>query len=163
MYKPHSIFSVCYIHLLVLNLHTAENIKSLEKLPPGQHYDIIVLDGTWRQARDIFANNPFLCKARQVRFSRQFQCFILMATTPQLACIAGIKLGERGSKLGRIQDFREGDLKYGSPKAVPFTGCGIPCRRFLASPARRSKVLRNGIFSNLRPSQHVKMFHFLLI
>jgi len=141
-------------------LHTAENIKSLEKLPPGQHYDIIVLDGTWRQARDIFANNPFLCKARQVCFSRQFQCFILIATTPKLACIAGIKLGERGRELGQIQDFREGGLKYGSPKAVPCTGSGIPCR-FLASPVRGS--LRNGISGNLRPSQRVKMFYFLLI
>ena len=51
---------------------TAENIKTLEKPPPGQHYDIIVLDGTWRQAKDIFTNNPFLCQARQVSFSRQF-------------------------------------------------------------------------------------------
>jgi len=68
-----------------------------------------------------------------------------MATTPQLACIVGIKLGERGRELGRIQDFREADLKCASPKAVPFMGCGIPCRRFLASPVRRSKVLRNGM------------------
>ena len=45
---------------------TAVNINTLERLSPGEHYDIIVLDGTWRQARDIFNNNPFLCQARQV-------------------------------------------------------------------------------------------------
>lgn len=50
---------------------TAENIKTLEQPPPGEHYDIIVLDGTWRQARDIFNNNSFLCQARQVGCNRE--------------------------------------------------------------------------------------------
>ena len=44
----------------------AENITKMDKLAPGEHYDIIVLDGTWRQAKDIFHNNPFLCQATQV-------------------------------------------------------------------------------------------------
>ena len=49
----------------------AENIKKMDKLAPGEHYDIIVLDGTWRQAKDIFHNNPFLCQARQVSLNSE--------------------------------------------------------------------------------------------
>lgn len=53
-----------------ISLFTAENINTLSDSPLGENYDIIVLDGTWRQAKDIFHNNPFLCQARQVGFQR---------------------------------------------------------------------------------------------
>lgn len=75
VYTPHA-FANKNINFIVCSSMctvscTAENIKTLGPPPPGEHYDIIALDGTWRQARDIFNNNPFLCQARQVSFNRE--------------------------------------------------------------------------------------------
>ncbi|XP_074628834.1 tRNA-uridine aminocarboxypropyltransferase 2-like isoform X2 [Acropora palmata] len=61
---------------------TAENIKSLKQLPPGEHYDVIVLDGTWRQVKDIFNNNPFLCQARQVQLEHDSISEYIIRTQP---------------------------------------------------------------------------------
>lgn len=81
-YNPHGFandinFIVC--SSMCTLFYTAENIKTLGPPPPGEHYDIIVLDGTWRQARDIFNNNPFLCQARQVSCKRESYGTILIA------------------------------------------------------------------------------------
>lgn len=70
---------------------TAENIKTLEKPPPGQHYDIIVLDGTWRQAKDIFTNNPFLCQARQVQLEHDHISEYVIRTQPNSKSLCTIE------------------------------------------------------------------------
>ncbi|XP_058963546.2 tRNA-uridine aminocarboxypropyltransferase 2-like [Pocillopora verrucosa] len=61
---------------------TAENIKTLGEPPLGENYDIIVLDGTWRQAKDIFHNNPFLCQARQVQLVHDHISEYVIRTQP---------------------------------------------------------------------------------
>jgi len=70
---------------------SAVNINTLERLSPGEHYDIIVLDGTWRQARDIFNNNPFLCQARQVQLEHDHISEYVIRTQPNSKSLCTIE------------------------------------------------------------------------
>lgn len=70
---------------------SAENIESLEQLSPGEHYDVIVLDGTWRQAKDIFNNNPFLCQARQVQLQHDSISEYVIRTQPNSKSLCTIE------------------------------------------------------------------------
>jgi len=54
-------------------LPLAENIKKMDKLAPGEHYDIIVLDGTWRQAKDIFHKHVFRKVETILRWNLHFE------------------------------------------------------------------------------------------
>lgn len=69
----------------------AANIKSLEQLSPGEHYDIIALDGTWRQAKDIFNNNPFLGQARQVQLEHDHVSEYVIRTQPNSKSLCTIE------------------------------------------------------------------------
>ncbi|XP_073244458.1 tRNA-uridine aminocarboxypropyltransferase 2-like [Porites lutea] len=69
----------------------AENIKKMDKLAPGEHYDIIVLDGTWRQAKDIFHNNPFLRQARQVQLEHDHISEYVIRTQPNSKSLCTIE------------------------------------------------------------------------
>ena len=58
-----------------------------------------------------------------------------------------------------IRDFREGDSRYGPPKAVPYRGGGGGSEGILPRKTLKIKVLGNVISGILRPSQRVTMSH----
>ncbi|CAN7940417.1 unnamed protein product [Ixodes hexagonus] len=78
-----------------LVLYPGPNAEPLEELPTvgerGRGYNLILLDGTWSQARSLFHNSPQLHRLRQVQINPNRTSGYVIRTQPTRECLSTVE------------------------------------------------------------------------
>lgn len=78
-----------------LVLYPGPNAEPLEALPTvsqrGRGYNLILLDGTWSQARSLFHNSPHLHTLRQVQINPNQTSGYVIRTQPTRECLSTVE------------------------------------------------------------------------
>lgn len=78
-----------------LVLYPGPNAEPLEGLPTvsqrGRGYNLILLDGTWSQARSLFHNSPHLHTLRQVQINPNQTSGYVIRTQPTRECLSTVE------------------------------------------------------------------------
>ncbi|XP_026576101.1 DTW domain-containing protein 2 [Pseudonaja textilis] len=68
----------------------ATNLEEMD-LSPTNSYAIIIIDGTWSQAKDIFLKNPLFQMPKQVQLKTSFSSQYIIRTQPTNACLSTLE------------------------------------------------------------------------
>lgn len=78
-----------------LVLYPGPNAEPLEDLPTvrerGRGYNLVLLDGTWSQARSLFHNSPHLHRLRQVQINPNRTSSYVIRTQPTRECLSTVE------------------------------------------------------------------------
>ncbi|XP_070598969.1 tRNA-uridine aminocarboxypropyltransferase 2 [Erythrolamprus reginae] len=68
----------------------ATNLEEMD-LSSTDSYTIIIIDGTWSQAKDIFLKNPLFQMPKQVQLKTSFSSQYIIRTQPTNACLSTLE------------------------------------------------------------------------
>lgn len=91
-----------------LLLYPSKDSIAMEELDPSDGpFNLILLDGTWPQARSIYATSPLLHKMRQVRLVMSRISNYVIRTQPMEGCLSTLETAaEALAVLERDERFR---------------------------------------------------------
>uniref|UniRef100_A0A3B3QM80 tRNA-uridine aminocarboxypropyltransferase n=1 Tax=Paramormyrops kingsleyae TaxID=1676925 RepID=A0A3B3QM80_9TELE len=69
----------------------AENLEDMEKEPSTSAHNIIIIDGTWSQARDMFLRNALFRLPKQVQLRNTLSSQYVIRTQPTNMCLSTLE------------------------------------------------------------------------
>ncbi|MBN3310685.1 DTWD2 protein, partial [Amia calva] len=69
----------------------AENLEELDLDSSSAAYNIIIIDGTWSQAKDMFYRNPLFRLPKQVQLKTTLSSQYVIRTQPTNACLSTLE------------------------------------------------------------------------
>lgn len=110
---------------------------ALDELEPGKERDLIVIDGTWVQARNLFNHTPALQTLRRVKLPRGEKSRYRIRLQPRGECVSSLEATVRA--LGAL----EGDTARFEPLLAAFD-------RMIDRHIERAKAAGREIFRDIR-------------
>ena len=73
-------------------LYPGPGSEPLEEVEPGSVETLVILDGTWEQARKIFSRNPAVAALRKVSLAVSTPSQYIVRTQPNSACMSTLEV-----------------------------------------------------------------------
>ncbi|XP_056146530.1 tRNA-uridine aminocarboxypropyltransferase 2 [Lampris incognitus] len=146
-----------------LILYPGPSAQNLEELVQDQgdgtdeerstvRYNVIIIDGTWSQAKDMFLRNSLLHLPRQVQLSRALSSQYVIRTQPTNICLSTLECAAVAlSILERNDDIQEVLLK--PLRAL----CSFQLQHGAQVHHSKEHLLRNGMYDKPMPKNKRKI------
>jgi len=72
-------------------LYPGPNATPLESVPHGEGFNIVVIDGTWKQAKSMYSNSPELHSLRKVEVHSNQPSTYVIRTQPMEGCLSTVE------------------------------------------------------------------------
>lgn len=106
-------------------LYPSKDSVSLDEIDPaGGPYNLVLIDGTWQQAKSMYKSSPNLQKMRQVKLLVQRPSNYVIRTQPMQACLSTVETAAEALAV------LEGDEQYVTELVKPLrTLCDFQIER----------------------------------
>ncbi|XP_041088717.1 tRNA-uridine aminocarboxypropyltransferase 2 [Polyodon spathula] len=130
----------------------AENLEELELNSSAAPYNIIIIDGTWSQAKDMFLRNPLFHLPKQVQLKTSLSSQYVIRTQPTNTCLSTLECAAIALSIMEKNDSIQ-EVILRPLKAL----CSFQLQHGAQIHHSKEHLLKNGIYDKPMPKNKRKL------
>ncbi|XP_058878574.1 tRNA-uridine aminocarboxypropyltransferase 2-like isoform X1 [Acipenser ruthenus] len=130
----------------------AENLEELDFNSSAAPYNIIIIDGTWSQAKDMFLRNPLFHLPKQVQLKTSLSSQYVIRTQPTNTCLSTLECAAIALSIMEKNDSIQ-EVILRPLKAL----CSFQLQHGAQVHHSKEHLLKNGIYDKPMPKNKRKL------